>query len=188
MARFFYVALAFLAACTTLAPLPAAPPASQALIPAFQIVGRISVRHDNDGFSGNLSWRHSPANDEFVLLSPLGQGVARITQNAQGVTLETADGKVLHAHDAETLTEQALGFRLPLSGLPNWVQAQLVGNDAKLRYHTDGTLDSLTEQGWQIEYLSYRPIGTLLLPGKVFMENAELKLRLIIDDWQVPAP
>ena len=188
MTRFFYLSLAFLGACTTLAPLPPAPPVNQALIPAFQIAGRISVRHDNDGFSGNLSWRHSPTNDEFVILNPLGQGVARITQNAQGVTLETADGKVLRAHDAETLTEQALGFRLPLSGLPNWVQAQPVGNDAKLRYHTDGTLDSLTEQGWQIEYLSYRPIGTLLLPGKVFMENTELKLRLIIDDWQVPAP
>ena len=185
MTRFFYLSLAFLGACTTLAPVP---PANQALVPAFQIVGRISVRHDNDGFSGNLNWRHNPANDEFVILNPLGQGVARITQNAQGVTLETADGKVLRAHDAETLTEQALGFRLPLSGLPNWVQAQPVGNDAKLRYHTDGTLDSLTEQGWQIEYLSYRHIGTLLLPGKVFMENAELKLRLIIDDWQVPAP
>jgi outer membrane lipoprotein LolB len=188
MARFFYLALAFLSACTTLIPPPAVAPVTPAVLQAFQITGRISVRHENEGFSGNLSWHHSPTNDEFVILNPLGQGVARITQNAEGVTLETADGKVRRAQDAETLTEQALGFRLPLSGLPNWVQAQAVGNDATLRYNTDGTLDALSEQGWKIEYLSYRAVGTRRLPSKVYMENTELKLRLLIDDWQLPAP
>ncbi len=188
MARFFYLALAFLSACTTLTPPPVLAPVPQTLIQVFQITGRISVRHENEGFSGNLSWQHSPASDEFVILNPLGQGVARITQNAQGVTLETADGKVRRAQDAETLTEQALGFRLPLSGLPNWVQAQAVGKDAKLRYNADGTLDALSEQGWKIDYLSYRAVGALRLPGKVYMENAELKLRLLIDDWRLPAP
>ena len=188
MARFFYLALAFLSACTTLPPQPAVAPVRQALIQVFQITGRISVRHETEGFSGNLSWQHSPASDEFVILNPLGQGVARITQNAQGVTLETADGKVRRAQDAETLTEQAIGFRLPLSGLPNWVQSQAVGNDAKLRYSADGTVEALSEQGWKIEYLSYRTVGTLRLPSKVYMENSELKLRLLIDDWQLPAP
>ena len=181
-------ALVWLAGCATLAPAPTVPPVVYPPISSFQVAGRIAVRHDNDGFSGNLTWRHTPLEDEFVILAPLGQGVARITKNAQGVMLETSDGKVLHAHDAETLTERALGFRLPLSGLAQWVQAKAVSDAAVLRYNTNGLLDFLSEQGWQIDYLAYRPVGSIMLPGKVFMEGANLRLRLVIDDWQVPAP
>ena len=189
MKRWWLVLLAALAGCTTLTPVsPPAPPLVQAFIPSFEISGRISVRHENDGFSGNLHWRHVLDEDEFVVQTPFGQGVARVTQNSQGATLQMADGQVLHAPDAESLTQQALGFRLPLGGLPRWVQAQAVSADAVKRHNDDGTLGFLNEQGWQIEYLAYQTLGSAILPGKFSMENTDLKLRLIIDDWQVPAP
>ncbi len=181
--------LAMLAGCSTAPSISVpAPLRVQTFIPSFEISGRISVRHDNDGFSGNLHWRHVLDEDEFVVQTPFGQGVARVTQNSHGATLEMADGKVLHAPDAESLTQQALGFRLPLAGLPRWAQAQSVSGDAVMRQNDDGTLFSLTEQGWQIEYLAYQTVGSSTLPGKFTMENPDLKLRLIIDDWQVPAP
>lgn len=184
-------ALGMLGGCTTLPPL-SAPPQAQAYIPSFELSGRISVRHEGDGFSGNLHWRHVLDEDEFVVQTPFGQGVARVTQNAQGATLQMADGQVLHAPDAESLTQQALGFRLPLGGLPHWVQAQAVSGDAVMRHNADGTVSFLNEQGWNIEYLAYQTLGQAggasVLPGKVFMENTDLKLRLIIDDWQAPAP
>lgn len=194
-----------LAGCATLEPITApvttpSPPLVQAFIPSFEINGRLSVRHDNEGFSGNLRWRHVFGEDEFVVLSPLGQGVARVTQNAQGATLQTADGQMLYAPDAESLTQQALGFRLPLAGLPRWVQAQAVSDAAELRHNDDGTVGSLSEQGWQIEYASYQSVGqgvqNATLPSRLMMkntgqnteQNTGLKLRLIIDDWQAPAP
>ena len=185
--------LALLAGCTTLAPVdvPSAP-LVQAFIPSFEINGRISVRYDNDGFSGNLRWRHVYGEDEFVVQTPFGQGVARVTQNSQGATLQLADGQVFQAQDAESLTQQALGFRLPLAGMPRWVQAQAASGDAVLRHNADGTLGLLHEQGWEIEFLSYRVMGQAIgppaLPDKLSIQNAELKLRLIIDEWKVPAP
>ena len=184
-----WLGLALLAGCTTLTPVSEpAPPLVQDFIPSFEIAGRLSVRHDNEGFSGNLRWRHVFGEDEFVVQTPLGQGVARVTQNAQGATLQMADGQVLHAQDAESLTQQALGFRLPLSGLPHWVQAQAVSDAAQMRHNDDGTLATLGEQGWQIEYLAYENVDNKTLPSKLSMQNSELKLRLVIDAWQVPAP
>lgn len=185
--------LALLAGCTTLRPVSApltapTPPLAQAFIPSFEINGRLSVRHDKEGFSGNLRWRHVFGEDEFVVQTPLGQGVARVTQNAQGASLQTADGQVLYARDAESLTLQALGFRLPLAGLPRWVQAQAVSDAALLRHNDDGTVGGLSEQGWEIEYLSYQSVQDATLPSRLSMQNPELKLRLIIDDWQAPAP
>ena len=189
MVRFLWaVPLVVLTGCTTLVPTAPAPPLVQAFIPSFAIEGRISIRHKKDGFSGNLHWRHVDGADEFVVQTPLGQGVARVTQNSQGATLETSDGKVLHAQDAESLTQEALGFRLPLGGMSRWVQAQALSGDAELRYANDGTLTYLSEQGWQIEYLSYETLGATTLPNKLTLQNADLKLRLIIDDWFVPAP
>ncbi len=188
MCRFLCAALALLAGCATLEPASVVPPLAQPLLTSFQIAGRISVRHGAEGFSGNLSWRHANEEDEFVILTPLGQGVARIIKNATGVTLETPDQAMVRAQDAESLTLFTLGFALPLSGLPHWVQAQPIGPVAQLRHNPDGTLDQLSEQGWQIDYLAYRAVGALQLPGKMFMENADVKLRLIVDEWQVPAP
>lgn len=188
MGRFLCVALALLAGCATLEPAPVIPPTTQALLTSFQINGRISVRDGTEGFSGNLTWRHVNTEDEFVILSPLGQGVARIVRNAAGVSLEMPGQAIVRAADAESLTQSTLGFSLPLSGLPHWVQAQPIGSAPQLRHNADGTLDQLKEQGWQIDYLAYRAVGARQLPGKVFMENAALKLRLIVDEWQVPAP
>lgn len=189
MIRICCVALAFiLSGCATLETSPVATPLSQPLLTSFQITGRISVRHGAEGFSGNLSWRHVDDADEFVILTPLGQGVARILKDASGVSLQMPEQPIVRAPDAETLTQSALGFALPLSGLAHWVQAQPVGADAQRRYTPEGTLDQLIEQGWQIDYQAYRAVGALQLPGKVFMENAEVKLRLVIDEWQAPAP
>ena len=93
--RLWIVLLVLLAGCTTTPPLET--PALrlvQAFIPSFEITGRISVRHSGDGFSGNLRWRHALGADEFIVQTPFGQGVARVTQNSQGATLEMADGQV----------------------------------------------------------------------------------------------
>ena len=179
-----------LSGCASVPALPPAPPLKQTLIPSFQLTGRISVRHDNDAFSGNLNWRHTPSEDNFFLLSPLGQGVARITRDAQGLRLYTSDGRVMQARDAETLTQDALGFALPLSGLAQWVQAQPQSAGAQTHYAVDGTLDKLNEQAWQIEYFDYRPRDGHLLPAKIYMEGegSGVSLRLVIDSWQAPAP
>ncbi len=177
-----------LAGCASLPPTTSAPPIKQAVIASFQLSGRISVRHDNQAFSGNLNWRHTATEDNFLLLSPLGQGVARITRDATGVRLQTSDGKISQASDAEHLTQQALGFALPLSGLAHWAQAQAQTADAQIRYAADGKIEKISEQGWQIEYFAYRAEAGYQLPTKIYMEGAGISLRLGIDSWQVPAP
>ena len=167
MIRICCVALAFiLSGCATLETSPVATPLSQTLLTSFQITGRISVRHGAEGFSGNLSWRHVDDADEFVILTPLGQGVARILKDASGVSLQMPEQPLIQAPDAETLTQSALGFALPLSGLAHWVQAQPVSADAQRRYTPEGTLDQLIEQGWQIDYQAYRAVVRCNSPAK----------------------
>ena len=147
----------------------------------FEFAARFAARYRDEAASGQLAWRHDRAADEVLISSPLGQGLARVTRRGGEATLVTADEKRYTAADAETLTEQVLGFRLPLAGLADWVRARpAAGSPAQSTYTEDGRLATLEQQGWRIEYQAYaagRPARMrLLYPG--------LELRLAISEWR----
>lgn len=167
-------ALLALAAC---AELPRAP----GEIYDFELTARFAARYRDEAASGTLQWRHRAARDDVMLSSPFGQGLARISREGEAVTLVAGDDKRYSAADAETLTEQVLGFRLPLRGLTDWVRARPADDaPAQAEYAQDGRLLSLEQHGWRIEYMAYEGIQPkrlkLLYPG--------LELRLAITEWK----
>src|SRR6267378_7179883 len=113
-----FAAAAVLGACASL------PEAGRPLPGGFELSGRVAVRHGKDVASGRIFWRHSNDADELLITSPLGQGIARLDRNGDQFRLVTGDRKEYRADNAEDLTEQALGWRLPLAGLSDWVQAR----------------------------------------------------------------
>jgi outer membrane lipoprotein LolB len=151
----------------------------------FELTGRLAARAEMSGkaesFSGNISWKHGRDADEMLISTPLGQGVARITRQGDAVVLATAEPREYRAADAESLTEQVLGFRLPLSGLADWVRARpSTQSPAQGEYAADGKLLSLQQRGWKIEFQEYegaRPVRLrLAYPG--------IELRLAITQWK----
>ena len=147
----------------------------------FELSGRIAVRFRDEAASGNIAWRHRAAGDEMLITSPLGQGVARIVREGDSVTLTASDGREHRAADAESLTEQVLGFRLPLAGLADWVRARPSSDaPATAEYALDGRLLSLEQRGWRIEYLDYSD----KLPSRLKLSYPGLELRLAISQWQ----
>jgi len=132
-----------------------------------------------------MSWRHAPAFDELLISSPLGQGIAEITRRDGVYTLRTAAGERLSAPDPEALTERALGWRLPLAGLPDWVRGRpQAGHAADARYGDDHRATLLRQLGWTIEYLAYDE--TTKLPSRLRLTRDDLDIRLAIDSWVTP--
>jgi outer membrane lipoprotein LolB len=171
------LAAAVLVLAAACAELPSAPGESY----EFELTARFAASYRSEAASGNLLWRHRAARDDVVLSSPFGQGLARISREGDAVTLIAGDGKRYSAADAETLTEQVLGFRLPLRGLTDWVRARpATDTPAQAEYAQDGRLLSLEQQGWRIEYMAYEGVQPkrlkLLYPG--------LELRLAITEWK----
>ena len=158
------------------------------LLPAqdveFDLTGRIAVRYRDDAGSGNISWRHAARTDELLLTSPLGQGIARITRNGEEIVLMMQDGKEHKASDAEALTEQVLGFRLPIVGLADWVRGRPAQSPAPAptRQVPDaaGRLAELEQSGWRIEYQEYQD----KLPARMRLSYPGLELRLAISEWR----
>ena len=154
----------------------------------FRLAGRIGVAHNGESFSGSLRWNHGAGEDEIFILSPLGQGVARILSNSTGASLETAEGRSYRAADVESLTEEVLGWRLPARGLQYWVMGRTAPDGVAERELDENLqLRTLRQDGWRIDYRGYRMVQGTLLPAKLEVTLDErLRVRLVIDDWVLP--
>ena len=147
----------------------------------FEMSARLAARYQSESFTGNVTWKHARDADEMLISTPLGQGVARIARQGDAVVLATAEPREYRARDAEALTEQVLGFRVPLAGLADWVRARpSTESPAQAEYAGDGRMLSLEQRGWRIEFQEYdgqRPVRMrLLYPG--------IELRLAITQWK----
>lgn len=155
----------------------------------FALEGRISVVHGSQNLSGRIEWAHEPERDEIGLASPLGTQLAQLVRDANGVTLTDSERRNHRAADAETLTEQTLGWRLPLAGLLEWVRARpLAGVASEVRRDPVGRMVSMAQSDWQIEYAyDDAVVSAPGLPRRLFMRYLKavepLEIRLVIDQW-----
>ena len=167
------VAALALAACASVAP--------SIEKPEFDLSGRLAARYGDESFSANLAWRHARNADEMLITTALGQGVARIVREGESVTLTTAEPREYRAADAEELTEQVLGFRVPLAGLAEWVRGRpSTESPATAEYAPDGRLLSLQQGGWSIEFVEYEG----KLPSRMRLAYPGIELRLAISQWK----
>lgn len=148
---------------------------------AFSVEGRFSARQGETRHYANFSWRHGMADDEILITTPLGQGVAELTRDARGAHLVTADKQTVAADDWEGLSARLFGFPLPLSNLPRW----LAGNVEASRRDANGRPESAMAEGWAIRYLDYESDAPDALPTLVEFQRDDMELRLKVDAWQL---
>lgn len=186
MRHFVLAGLAvLLAACATpRIPLPDTSVSEITLATPWSLQGRIAVKADKQSLSGQLQWQHRATSEELLLSSPLGQGVARIVSDAQGVLLEIPKQPPRRAPDAESLTREALGVALPLSGLRYWIMVQPdPTRPAEQIMDASGRIAQIRQDGWVIDYLAYMDAPTYL-PRKINVAREGLQIRLVIDAWE----
>ena len=143
------------------------------------------MKQDGEGYSGTLRWAHDASHDEVFLLSPLGQGMARIERTSSGVTLTTSDEKIYRADNVEALTQEVLGWRLPLRGLEYWVLGLAAPESSAHRdFDANRQLSRLTQDGWLVDYPRYQMVQGVNLPTKLEIAHGDnLEVRLVIDRW-----
>jgi outer membrane lipoprotein LolB len=164
--------------------------ASVARYTDWALSARIAVSTEEDAWSGQLNWHQAPQSYQIFFNAPFGQGAVQLAGDSRGVEMRAADGQVFTAPDAESLLYEQLGWRLPLAGLRYWVVGLPVPQADSapapvLALDEAGRLASIKQAHWRISYPGYRQVGGVALPQKVFLENTELSVRLVIDRWQL---
>lgn len=153
----------------------------------FNILGRIAVQDRNQSSSGSFRWKHWPVNDEIILFTPLGQVVAEISRNPQGVRLITSKLEAFYAEDVEGLTQEVLGWRLPLSNLQYWIQGRHSPlARAEKDFNEKDQVVVIRQDGWEIHYSSYTAAqaGQSELPRRMELTYGSLRIKLIVDEWK----
>jgi outer membrane lipoprotein LolB len=147
----------------------------------FELTGRFAARQGDEAGGGRITWRHTRAEDDLFVASPLGQGLARITRRDGLYVLETADERRLESLDPAELSERALGFAIPVAGLADWVQGRPIpGRAAEVERDGEGRVRSIRQDGWRIEVTAWA--GDL--PQRLRVERADFELRLSVDAWK----
>jgi outer membrane lipoprotein LolB len=148
----------------------------------WTLQGRIAVQSGEQSLAGQIHWQHRAERDEVLMTSPLGQGVARIVRDAEGVALEVPNQPVRRAPDAESLTREALGYALPVAGLTWWVQGRPdPGSAFESTQDAGGRIAQLRQNGWVIDYLQYAADAR---PRRLVVTREGLEIRLVADSWQ----
>jgi len=148
----------------------------------WTLQGRIGVQSGEQSLSGQIHWQHRKESDEVLMTSPLGQGVARIVRDAEGVALEVPNEPTRRAPDAESLTREALGYALPVAGLTWWVQGHPEpGSAFESTRDAGGQITQLRQNGWVIDYLQYTADAR---PRRLVVSREGLQIRLVADRWQ----
>jgi outer membrane lipoprotein LolB len=173
-----------LSGCASFHPHPilASPPAQIESAP-FALNGRIAINYQGNRNSAGMHWNHQAQSDEILLLTPLGQTVARIASDAQHATLDQGE-QHYQANDAETLMTQVLGWHLPMSGLHYWVLGKEASDStAQVERDEQGRISVLHQAGWEVRYLSYADATPSSLPSRMELIHNDLQVKLFIDEW-----
>lgn len=140
--------------------------------------GRLALTGQNDSWSANISWEHSPETEKIKLSGPMGQGAVVISLTGNVVTIDRGGDDVRSSVHPEEFINQQLGMFVPVRSLRYWVvglpEPSLAYNDTDAGFN---------QAGWLNEYKQMQIVGDGAMPHKITVMNNKIKLKLIIDHW-----
>ena len=177
-----------LAACHSLAPLPALswPERRSALqaVEHYGFNGQLAVATASEGFSATLRWQQDGVASELLLRAPLGVGGARVHFDGAGLQVIAADGTRSEGEDAQAQLVKVLGFDPPLTSLRYWLLG-VPDPSATAVESLDSTarLTQLQQGDWQVVYGEYERSGGQWLPRQLSLRRGPLRMKLHISQW-----
>lgn len=152
--------------------------------------GRIALVAQGEGGSGSFVWQQRSERTELTLRGPLGAGgLALITD---GTTFELSDGagQPLNGEAARAELERRLGVKLPLAELRYW----MLGGPAPESpgsgpvQTSSGSVPGFVQGGWVVSYEQLKSQAGWSLPARLTATTNGARVRIIVDDWILPAP
>lgn len=157
----------------------------------WQIQGKLGIRTADDSGSASIKWVQQALDYQLNLSGPLGQKRMIITGQPGKVRMEQTGEPAQEARSPEALIKKQLGWTLPVTQLAYWVRGVPApkGRITRLEQNNDGLIARLQQGDWLISYTNYSNQTfngqTLALPGKIIAEYRDVRLTLVIRQWQL---
>lgn len=159
----------------------------------WQLTGKLGIRIPGDNGSARMNWQQRFQEYDIDLSGPMGSNRFSIKGRDGEVTLLQAGFEPQVASSAEELILANTGWTIPVAQLAWWVRALPAPDEPVSRLQRDEQrqLVELEQAGWIIQYSNYRAVtrpdqnGAVALPGRVIASWGDIRLTLVIRDWQL---
>jgi outer membrane lipoprotein LolB len=137
-------------------------------------IGAVYQKSDGgrDGVTANFSWTQRPGRIDVSLFTPTGQTAAEITVTPDAATLTQSNREPRTAKDIDTLTQQALGWSLPVAGLRDWLQGYATDAQGKRFAASPANNNVFTRDGWQLRFVDWQKGTATPMPRVIKAERS----------------
>lgn len=150
----------------------------------WQFSGRIAVRTGDDGFNGKLRYAQEGRGFTATVSGPLGIGTVRLEGDDRSVTLTDNEGIRTELDDAELELRYRYGWTIPIASLRYWALGiPDPAQPAETALNEAGQLGTLQQRDWSVSVSRYGEGGGQRMPSRLTAENADTRVRLVIDHW-----
>ena len=150
----------------------------------WQLRGKLAVRTESSADSVNVSWSQAAATTELILSGPIGWGRASIRSDGEQLLLDRNGSQHSVRLDDSAALRQLLGWPMPVALLPWWIRGLPAPQTAVDAMTTSqGRLQTLSQQGWQLNYESYQQQGDLVLPDKIRFQGPQVSGKILVKQW-----
>jgi outer membrane lipoprotein LolB len=149
----------------------------------WQLDGRAAVALGQQGWQATLNWRQAVNGAEIHLSGPFGIGALVLRQMPNGLSLNGSPPS-----DAVLAqVQEKLGFDLPIADLHFWLLGvPNPGSTSDVKRNDQDRAQTLSQGGWNVVYDRYMLVDGDLLPSRLVMSRADVRVRIVIDRWDWP--
>lgn len=148
--------------------------------------GRIALSAQGEGGSGSFVWQQRSERTELALRGPFGAGGLSVVTDGETLEVDDGTGQPIDGEGARAALEQRLGTRLPLGELRYWMLGVPAPDRHGLVQRATGATPGFTQGDWVVSYESFRESGRWSLPVRLTASTAGTRVRIVVDDWQLP--
>jgi outer membrane lipoprotein LolB len=175
-----------LTGCATTTNLSTAPVA--AYRDTIELNGKIAVNFQNGEHppvNGKFTWTQRPGRVDVAVFDPFNQTVAEISVTPDAATLTQPKREPRTAKDIDTLTQQTLGWTLPVAGLRDWLQGYAVDAQGKRFAASPANNNVVTRDGWRLRFVDWQqgtatPMPRVIKAERSTASNGELSINIAI--------
>jgi outer membrane lipoprotein LolB len=154
----------------------------------IELNGKIAVNFQNNEHppvNGKFTWTQRPGRIEVAVFDPFNQTVAEISVTPDAATLTQPKREPRTAKDIDTLTQQTLGWTLPVAGLRDWLQGYAVDAQGKRFAASPANSNVVTRDGWRLRFVDWQqgtatPMPRVIKAERSTASNGELSINIAI--------
>ncbi len=161
-------------------------PLENATLSSWQLTGKLGVRSAQQAVSAQLHWQQNQQQYQLRLSGPLGTG--SLIASGDNHSIEVQQGSKTYQGAPEDLGMQLFDRPLPVNAISWWLRALPAPQMSAARNliaDSDGVPQSFEQDGWQLSFASFQPLGQYLLPHKISGQSGDLSFKLVISKWSL---